>query len=80
MINLPIAVNSEYTEELINGMLLILKHQPDARHDLTTSYGTFIFGSADRDIGEEDETQLAILKWEVYKDVITGKKYWAYVY
>ena len=80
MTDLPAAINNQYTEELINGMLLILKHQPDARHDLTTSCGTFIFGSADVDTGEEDETQLAIWKWEVHEDVITGKTYWAYVY
>lgn len=80
MTTLPVTINNQYTEELINGMLLILKYQPDARHELDISYGTFIFGSADVAMSEEDKTQLAIWKWEVYKDMITDKNYWAYSY
>jgi len=80
MINLPITVNNQYTEELINGMLLILKYQPDAVHNLDSSYGTFQFGFSDVDMSKSDKYQLLSWNWYENYDCLEDKNYWAYRY
>lgn len=66
MIEIPLEVNDSSTEQLINGMLLILKYQPDATYDFVNEFDYFRFGSLDRYMTDDDKWQL--LKWNWRED------------
>lgn len=56
----------KFTEELLNGIQLILKYQPNATYDLEESYGSFIFGVVNFDISDQDKLLLKEWNWTVY--------------
>jgi len=62
MIQIPIEAN-DWASELISGMLLILKYQPNALPDLQTYPGTFIFGDFNVEMSSADKHQLYRWHW-----------------
>lgn len=69
---------NKYTQELIDGMNLILKYQPNATYDLEESYGIFMFGSLDTKLSEKDKQQLRDWNWKEYTDTVDGNGYWSH--
>lgn len=64
MIQIPLESNNFEVTELINGMILILKYQPEAMYNFDYDY--IQFGSLDRYMTDDDKWQL--LKWNWRED------------